>query len=606
MATTGQAATPKRTDLLRIAARWQLAARSPHDFLRWFVITNKHEGRTNVDRPFPWSRPHLYALTNLWLTERRLAVLKYRQAMATWWASALLVWDALFHDGRLLMAQAKRLQDVVGDPVTGDGLLGRGNYIVARIPYKNHLGVEVVNWETRGRGPADRIMFPRRHSTIWGIPQGGTVINQRTPAGVASDEAGLQEEFAEAVTNALPCIRAGGWFLCIGTAHQRDGGEFKRIALDLPDPTAPEDATPQPQTEPEVILPGMLLRHTRRGFAAVHLLPEADPIGLPAEVLDDQHRELGSVPVIDKAVTTARAGIVGLVGWNPSWKFRQQYLGDFEAQEGVPVFSFIDTQKAHARNPIGRMDLDESGKLVERAQGRLLVFLRPDTQPRDLPAGAVSVTRACGIGMDVSEGVGASDSTIEVFFADSLDQAAELADNHISPADLGRFAAAVGRYYNDALICCMRKLHGITTLRAIVDEAKYPFVWHHRLRTQRFEKRTANLGWAGGESSDESLMNPWIDALQHGRVTLHGLACILQHEQYIYDEMGRMTLQERASLPIELRRRHGDRVIGCAAALVACKDVPVFKAVVERPKEFWELEVERRQRESKSPWRSRR
>ncbi len=66
--------------------------------------------------------------------------------------------------------------------------------------------------------------------------------------------------------------------------------------------------------------------------------------------------------------------------------------------------------------------------------------------------------------MDVSEGVGESDSTVEVFAGDTREQAAELADNHMTPAELGRFAAAVARFYNDALVCCVRPMHGMQKL----------------------------------------------------------------------------------------------------------------------------------------------
>ncbi len=222
-------ATMPRTMQLRLMARWELARRDPMYFFRYFAFTNKPEGRLNVVTPFPADRPHIMHLTRLWQENPLLAICKSRQMIVTWWASGLLVWDGLFHDNRLLMAQAKRQDDAIGDEHTGDGLLGRAKFMLRHIPLARALGVEA---DIR----SDMIVFPRRHSTIWAIPQGAAIIRQRTASGIVSDEAAFQEEFEDAVTASLPAVRSGGWFLAISTADLTDGGFFHRLVADLPDP----------------------------------------------------------------------------------------------------------------------------------------------------------------------------------------------------------------------------------------------------------------------------------------------------------------------------------------------------------------------------------
>jgi len=324
--------------------------------------------------------------------------------------------------------------------------------------------------------------------------------------------------------------------------------------------------------EETVLIPGLTAKPTRRGFVSVDLAPAADPIALTPEVMDAEKQRLGCIRQPDGT-------------WRLSWRWRKEYERDFTAQQGKPVFDSegLVLQEPRLWNPLYRMDLDESGKkLVRKDRGRLLVFIEPSAPPpQPLPTGIETVTRSCGIGMDVSEGVGASDSTIEVFFADTKEQAAELADNEIKPADLGRFAAAVARFYNYALVCCVRRMHGITTIRTMLDECRYGHLWHHHLADRPNEKRAASLGWAGDETS-ELLFGRWIDAIQHDETQLHSLACWQQHQQYIYDAAGRIVHQERANLPRDVRERHGDRVIGCALAYRACLDLPWVKASQKR------------------------
>ncbi len=343
--------------------------------------------------------------------------------------------------------------------------------------------------------------------------------------------------------------------------------------------------------EPKVLMPGLAVRPTHRGYAAVDLDVEADPLTLTVEVLDVARAEHGCRKRVDGT-------------WEDSWKWRKEMLRDFGAIIGQKVFEppFLDRQRVHQREPAYRMDLDESGQLVRSDRGLLCVWLEPDSQPAELPKGAESVTRSFGIGIDVGEGVGNSDSTIEVFAGDNREQAAELADNRITPSDLGRFAAAVARRYNDALICCVRPMHGITTIRAIVDECAYYNVWHHRLAERIYERRAEVLGWAKGESTSALLFGKWIDAIQGARTILHSLRCLQQHGQYVYDELGRITLQSLVAEPVEFRLRHGDMVVGSALAYRACIDLPLFQAVKPEPLDMFQLHQKQKREKDQGVW----
>ena len=212
--------------------------------------------------------------------------------------------------------------------------------------------------------------------------------------------------------------------------------------------------------------------------------------------------------------------------------------------------------------------------LVKHPAGRLRVYVEPDAL-----AGRTLTLRHYGISMDVGAGVEKSDSTIVVMSSHNREQAAALASSTIRPSELGRFAAVVGRWYNNALICCVLKMHGLTALRAITDVG-YPMIWRTRSpKKGMVEAKTRNMGWPYGEVGD-LLMGRWRDALgTPGIVLLRDLETIQQHRQYVYDEYGRPCHQRLRSEPVGIREKHGDLVVGAGLAYRAVIDLPLYLRV---------------------------
>lgn len=313
-------------------------------------------------------------------------------------------------------------------------------------------------------------------------------------------------------------------------------------------------------TQPTVLIPAkpdgttgaaLTAKPTATGFVAVDLGPDADPIAMTPEILAGE-----------------RAGL-------PGWRFQKEYCRNFGAQAGMPVFeqSWLDALAPGIVDaPLHMSWSSITGTVTHDPDGDIRVWKRPDTPLEALSGVSGLRYRPCGIGIDVGEGVGASDSTIQVFFADNREQAAEYASNVVKPTDLGRIAVALARHYNSATICCVRKMHGITTLRAIMDDCGYRQVWRAKTNDRIVEQDTSSYGWPGGEASSPYLFGTWMDAIQHKQTILHSQTCLDQHRQYIYDPNGRITHQSLANLPPEVRERHGDLVIGCALAYRACLD----------------------------------
>ena len=317
-------------------------------------------------------------------------------------------------------------------------------------------------------------------------------------------------------------------------------------------------------TEPTIVLTGnehdigITARPCATGFVSIALGMGADPIAFTPEI-----------------VAGEQAGL-------PGWRWRKEYLRDFTAQAGQPVFEleWLAEQRKRLRAPVQRysyvIDPAKGAAYLNADRvGSVRVYVPADSTPGELPQARL-VQRQCAMGIDVGEGVGQSDSTIQVFFVDNREQCCTFASNTITPTDLGRLAVAIAKMFNNALICCVRKMHGITTLRAIMDDAGYKHVWRSKIIDRTVEQAAKNYGWPGGEASSPYLFGKWVDAIQYNRVILHDLTTIEQHQQYIYDEMGRITHQALVDMPVEVRARHGDLVVACALAFRACLDQPRY------------------------------
>ena len=201
-----------RTAQLRLQARWELAARHPLNFLRWFVFTLDQHDQTTPVKAFPWQKPHIRAMTALWLDNPLLIIAKSRQMVETWLFCALHLWLGIFRKGQLVMLQSKREEDAVGNETAGDGLVGRSLFMLHHVPYAHLLLPEV-------RETTTKIEFPSSNNTLWAIPQGPDIIRQRTCSALFSDECGVQPDFEDAYTAAVPTIMGGGRFTGLFTAN---------------------------------------------------------------------------------------------------------------------------------------------------------------------------------------------------------------------------------------------------------------------------------------------------------------------------------------------------------------------------------------------------
>jgi len=203
-------------------------------FLAHFVYTldqHDHEQEGGRVKRFPADRLYLWHIVRLWQAERALVICKPRQMIITWLCCALALWDALFHRGVLVILQSKKLDDAVGNRLTGSGLLGRCQFILDHIPYRELLINPAVLKPENDK--VESLTF-EHNSGLLPIPMGGSQIRSQTASGWVCDEAAFQQDFEDAYTAAQSSIR-GAWALLVSTADLSDGGFFRKLYKDMPD-----------------------------------------------------------------------------------------------------------------------------------------------------------------------------------------------------------------------------------------------------------------------------------------------------------------------------------------------------------------------------------
>jgi hypothetical protein len=202
-------------------------------------------------KPFP-RIPYLLELAEIFQHERRIAVEKSRQMMASWVFCAATLWVAMFHPNVLFFVQSKKEEDAADR-------LDRIYKIYFRLPAfmrerfpinlnSGRPGTQLYTdlfftWriedrkffnfseEALGDGATfdDLVKQNGVRSRIWAIPQGADVVRQYTATGIFSDEDAFQILAGEAYGAYMPTMGSNSWVLKVSTAN---AGHFESICKD--------------------------------------------------------------------------------------------------------------------------------------------------------------------------------------------------------------------------------------------------------------------------------------------------------------------------------------------------------------------------------------
>jgi hypothetical protein len=228
-------------------------------------------------------------------------------------------------------------------------------------------------------------------------------------------------------------------------------------------------------------------------------------------------------------------------------------------------------------------DVDIPGLTVRRDRSKLKVVNNgPLSIWVSLVKGRPEQNKTYILGIDISKGMGASNSVISVFCKETGVKVAEWADANTPAHALARIATAVavwfgGKTKHPLVIWENNGDPGFDFGNQFVSIYNYPNIYFQRQEGTVAKKRGKRYGWRSSPEEKAAALGLLRRAYDHGGFVNHSEAAINETMTYIYYEGGgvgpALLMEESASA----RKTHGDRTIADALCLVGLEGRVVGK-----------------------------
>lgn len=191
------------------------------------------------------------------------------------------------------------------------------------------------------------------------------------------------------------------------------------------------------------------------------------------------------------------------------------------------------------------------------------------------------------IGVDISNGQGASNSTMSVRCKETGEKVAEFADADTAPHDLARLAAIAGVWFGSkrggfALIIPESNGPGGIFIKELV-KLGYPNIYLERRQGTADDKTTTKYGWHSSRDTKELLLGTYRRELSRDTFINPSKEALAETEEYIYYETGTIGPAKLMKENESARATHGDRVI--ADALTCIGDEVTSGSEADAPRE---------------------
>jgi len=175
------------------------------------------------------------------------------------------------------------------------------------------------------------------------------------------------------------------------------------------------------------------------------------------------------------------------------------------------------------------------------------------------------------IGCDVAEGLGGDYSVIEVFNADTGEQAAEFYTNSIAPDRLSDYLYTIGKFFNNAFIVIEVNNHGRATIDAI--KKRYYNLYRRQVFDKVTNQNTEAIGWRTTSVTKPLLVDNLEQAIREQSLRIFSKRTLREFKSFVQtDESGKQGFGAEGSA-------HDDTVIACGLALQGIKNLPSQKAL---------------------------
>jgi hypothetical protein len=186
------------------------------------------------------------------------------------------------------------------------------------------------------------------------------------------------------------------------------------------------------------------------------------------------------------------------------------------------------------------------------------------------------------IGVDISNGQGASNSVMSVRCKETGEKVAEFADANTPPHDLARLAAVAGVWFGSSgqgkvsLIVPEANGPGGIFIREL-NRIGYPNIYlEHREGTVEHAE-TSRYGWTSTREKKATLMGVYRRELARDDFINHSKSALDEAEEYIYYDTGQVGPADLREENESARATHGDRVIADALTCIGSEHAPDSK-----------------------------
>ena len=205
------------------------------------------------------------------------------------------------------------------------------------------------------------------------------------------------------------------------------------------------------------------------------------------------------------------------------------------------------------------------------------------------------------LGIDISKGMGASNSVVSVMCAQTQEIVAEYANAKIPPYDLARMVCAAAIWIGGArnggrpLIVWEAQGPGWDFGRQLMKVYCYPRFYMDRGTRTLAEKRSNRGGWHSTAEKKEMMLGMLRRAYSMGGIIHHSIEALEEAKTYIYLESGTLGPAVLMNESANARKTHGDRVISAGLCVLGLGEVATFRPKT-KASPMWSPAWRRRQR----------
>ena len=167
------------------------------------------------------------------------------------------------------------------------------------------------------------------------------------------------------------------------------------------------------------------------------------------------------------------------------------------------------------------------------------------------------------MGINIAQGVGASNSSIAVFARQTGEQVAEWTSSTVGPEALARVAAMLGLWFSGGGARCAfmawEQNGWGQTFGPAVQKLEYPWVYTRVKYIKARPEMTDELGWWNDDRSNLTLLGKVRDALSSDEFRVKSPEALREAERYVFNDTGKVEMAGLEQEGAKARAAHGDR-----------------------------------------------